>query len=157
MITRASIFLTFAIGIGLTLLPMPSWALWLRPAWLLLLLIYWSMMLPNRVGVGTAWFLGLFIDVLNGTLLGEHALAYTVIIYLASRMSIRLRMSPWLQQTVSILGFVFLYQFIMYCLQGFLNGAPGSRLYWLSSLTSMMIWPWFFVLMRDVQRRFKIS
>jgi len=153
----SAILTSFFIAIVLTLLPMPDWVAWLRPAWVLMILIYWTMILPARVNVGIAWLMGMMVDLLNGTLLGEHALAYTVVIYLVTRMDIRLRMYPVIQQSFSILLFILIYQFILYCIQGFIGQLPASNLYWLSSLTSMLLWPWFFVLMRDYRRWFKMA
>jgi rod shape-determining protein MreD len=152
-----TIILTLVIALVLTLLPMPGWTVWLRPAWVLMVLIYWAMITPYRVSVGVAWMTGLVVDLLNGTLLGEHALAFTVVIYFVSRMYIRLRMHPMLQQGLNVLVFVLLYQFILYCIQGFIGQLPVSNLYWLSSITSMLLWPWLFVLMRDCRRWFKVA
>jgi rod shape-determining protein MreD len=47
---------TFLVALMLTLLPMPEWTVWARPAWVLLALIYWSMYTPYIVNVGVAWF-----------------------------------------------------------------------------------------------------
>lgn len=152
-----AIFTTLLIALALTLLPMPNWTVWLRPAWVLLVLIYWSMMTPYRVGVGAAWLTGLIVDLLNGSLLGEHAIAFTIVIYFVSRLHIRLTMSPMLQQGISIFLFILMYQFVLFCIQGFIGKLPGSQLYWLSSLTSMLLWPWLFVLMRDCRRWFKVA
>ncbi len=152
-----AIFITLMVALVLAFLPMPEWAMWMRPAWVLLVLIYWAMTVPSRVSVGTAWLSGLVIDLLNGTLLGEHALACTVVIYFVSRMHLRLCMYPVPQQGIMVLFFVLTYQFIIYCIQGFVGQLPGSQLYWLSSITSMLLWPWLFVLMRDFRRRFKIA
>lgn len=151
-----AIFISLVIAFVLALLPMPDWTVWLRPAWILLVLTYWAITTPYQVGVGVAWVTGLATDLLNGTLLGEHALAFTIVIYFVSRMHIRLRMYPLLQQGISILGFVLLYQFILYCVQGFIGELPSSHLYWLSSMTSMLLWPWLFILMRDCRRWFKV-
>ena len=152
-----AIFISLLIAIILTLLPAPDWAIWLKPAWVLLILIYWAMTVPTRVGLGMAWLMGLIMDLLNGTLLGEHALAYTMVIYLVERMHIRLRMYPVMQQSFTVFLFILIYQFIVYCIQGFIGQLPASHLYWLSSLTSMLLWPWLFVLMRDYRRWFKIA
>jgi rod shape-determining protein MreD len=150
------IFITFIGALMLAMLPMPDWTIWLRPAWVLLVLIYWSIMSPQRVNVGTAWLMGLIVDMINGTPLGEHALAYTVVVYFVARIHIRLRMAPMLQQGLSVLGFVLLYQFILYCVQGFVGELPESHLYWLSSVTSMLLWPWLFILLRDSRKWLKV-
>lgn len=151
------ISITLLIAIILAVLPMPEWTVWLRPAWVLLVLIYWAMVVPTKVSVGVAWTTGLVMDLMCGTLLGEHALGFTVVIYFVSRMHIRLRMYPMLQQGFSVFAFVILYQFIIYCIQGFIGELPSSRLYWTSSVTSMLLWPWLFVLMRDCRRWFKVA
>lgn len=144
----ALIPITLVIAFVFTLLPMPGWVVWLRPAWILMVLIYWAMMDPERVNVGVAWMVGIFLDVLEGTLLGEHALALTVVIYIVVRMCSRLRMFPLIQQGLSIFLLVLLYQFILFCIQGFLGALPNSWLYWSSSLTSMLLWPWVYSILR---------
>lgn len=150
------IIMSLIVAMMLSLLPMPEWAMWARPAWVLMVLIYWAMTVPHRVGVFTAWFCGLVVDLINGSLLGSHALAYALVIYLVSRLYTRLNMYPLMQQGFWVLFFVILYQFVMYCIQGFI-GAPPSAWYWLSSLTTMMLWPWLFVIMRDCRRRFSVA
>jgi len=113
-----------------------------------MVLIYWGMMVPERVNVGIAWILGLILDVLEGTLLGEHALALTIVVFLVVRMHTRLRMFPLLQQGISVFFLVLIYQLILFCIQGFIGMLPNSWLYWSSSLTSMLLWPWVFSIMR---------
>ncbi len=140
--------LTLIVAFILTLLPMPGWAVWLRPAWVLMVLIYWAMVMPDRVNVGTAWITGVFLDVLEGTLLGEHALALTVVVYFVVRMASRLCMFPLVQQGFCIFFLVLFYQFILFCIQGFLGALPNSWLYWSSSLTSMLLWPWVYSILR---------
>ena len=144
---------SFLIAILFTLLPMPEWSGWFRPAWVLLVLIYWAMLMPYRVNVGTAWMIGLVMDVLNGSLLGEHALAFTLVTYLVIRMHMQLRMYPLIQQSLWVFLFVVIYQFVLFCVQGFLGDLPRTMMYWSSSITSMLLWPWMCMFMRDYQRR----
>lgn len=141
----------------LTLLPMPGWAIWFKPPWVLMVLIYWAIMLPYRVNVGIAWIVGILLDVLTGTLIGQHALALTIVVYVVVRMDARLRMYPLMQQGFSIFFLVLLYQFIIFCIQGVIGQLPSSWLYWTSAITSMLLWPWVFNIMFDCQRRFKVT
>jgi rod shape-determining protein MreD len=71
-------------------------------------------------------------------------------------MYIRLQLYPLLQQGLSIFIFVLLYQFILYCVQGFIGELPSSPLYWGATVTSVLLWPWLFVLMRDCHRSISI-
>jgi rod shape-determining protein MreD len=141
--------LSLVIAMCLAILPMPEWASWARPAWVLMVLIFWTMKMPYQVNVGLAWCAGLALDVLTGTMLGEHALALTIVIYLVYSFHRRIRMYPMLQQGLSVLVFVLLYQLILYGIQGFVDEPPRSQLYWLCSLTSVLLWPWLSALMRD--------
>ncbi len=149
--------LSLIVALMLTMLPMPDWTIWFRPAWVLLVLTYWSMMMPQYANVGTAWTVGLMLDVLNGTLLGEHALALTIAIYFVVRMHSQLRMYTVLQQALWVFIFVMLYQFVLFCVQGFLGGLPKTWLYWSSSATSMLLWPWVYIIMRAYCRHLKMA
>lgn len=153
---RAIVFTLFAALI-FTLLPMPEWAVWARPAWVLLILIYWAMISPSQVNVGVAWSTGMMLDILTGTLLGEHALALTVVVYLVCRLRMRIKMYPMLQQGLSVFVFVLIYQSIIYVIQGFGGDAPHTYLYWLSSLTSMLLWPWLYAVMKDYCSWYRIA
>ena len=147
---------SFVVALMLTILPMPDWAIWMRPSWVLLVLICWVMTVPHRVNVGVAWIVGIFLDVLNGTLLGEHALALSIIAYLVARMHSRLLMFPTLQQGLIVLFLVLLYQFIIFCIQGFIGQPPLNWLYWSSAVTSMLLWPWVFGIIRGCRHRFRV-
>ena len=136
------IALSLLVALILTILPLPIWMMWVSPPWILLVLIYWVLHDSYRVGVGMAWGMGMLMDLLCGTLLGEHALALTIVIYIVLRMRMRLCMYPLLQQGASIFCFTLLYLFILYTIQGFLNAAPGSALYWVAALSSLLCWPW---------------
>ncbi|OGT54570.1 MAG: rod shape-determining protein MreD [Gammaproteobacteria bacterium RIFCSPHIGHO2_12_FULL_42_10] len=140
----------------LTILPMPLWMAWSSPAWVLLTLLYWTMKLPHRMSLGIVWIIGILLDLLSGTPVGEHAFALTVVMYCVFRIYMRLRMYPLLQQSLNIFFFVLLYQFLLYCMQGFMDDLPNNPLYWLSSLTSMLCWPWLFFLMREDQLSLKL-
>lgn len=142
---------TLFIAIALLLLPLPTWAIWLRPEWVLMVLIYWTMTIPTSVGVSTAFSVGLMLDFLMGTVVGEHAFALTLIIYFVSKIHIRLRMSPFLQQGLTVFFLILFYQFTIFCIQGFVGKLPTSTWYWLSSVTSCLLWPWISVLLRDMK------
>lgn len=151
------IALTFLFAFILTLLPLPDWAIWIRPAWVLLVLIYWNISIPYQVNVGTAFFLGILLDVLNGTLLGEYALAMTIASFFAIKIHVRMRMFPLLQQGLCVLLIVFIYQFVIYCVQAWINELPKSKLYWMSSVVSMLLWPWVVTILRNLRWQKKFS
>lgn len=151
------ILILFLIALVLTVMPLPDWVRDFRPQWVTLMLIYWCLALPQRVGVGTAWTLGVFEDVLTGTLLGQHALGLSVTAFLALRLHQRIRIFPLWQQSLS----VFVLLLVEHLLSLWVIGATGqptpSLWYWMPTLVGMFLWPWFYIVLRDVRRRFKVT
>ena len=99
------IVLTFLAAMILSIMQMPDGVPaelgYVRPDWVALVLIYWVIALPHRVGVVTAWVMGLMMDILIGSLIGQHALGYIIIVYIAASLYQRLRMfSVWQQAAV---------------------------------------------------------
>ena len=150
------IFVTFLIALALDILPLPGWVIWLRPAWTLLILIYWLMALPTVVSVGWAFILGLLLDLLNGTLLGEHAFAMVIVAYIILKLYQLIRVYPMLQQTLMVFAVLLLYQMILFAIQGLVASLPQSWLYWMSVVVGTMLWPWIYVLLRDWRRKLNV-
>ena len=150
---RWIIWLTLLLGLILDILPLPTWVVWLRPSWTLLVLIYWAMIMPYRVNVGYAFVLGLLIDLLQGSLLGEHALAMVVIIYIVAKLSKRIKVFPMQQQMLTIFFLLLLYQVIIFAIQGFIGQLPSSWLYWMAILVGTLFWPWVYILLHDWRGR----
>jgi rod shape-determining protein MreD len=117
------VWLTFLIGLLLSVSPMPQFMEILRPLWLALLLAFWALALPQTVGMVTAFCLGLAEDVLYGTLLGQNALILTLITFLVLSLQQRLRMFPMWQQCLVILVIFGLAQLV----QLWLSALTGNR------------------------------
>ncbi len=145
------------LALVLYLLPLPAWITPYRPNWVALVLIYWCLALPDRVNVGIGWSLGLMLDVLSGTLLGQHALGLTVISFLAAKLHQRVRLFPPWQQALTVMMLLALDQLLVLWVNGILGRPPHSGLYWAPSLTGMLLWPWLFVVLRGLRRRFRVT
>ena len=154
---RWVIVATFVFALLLTALPMPELAATWRPAWVALVLVYWCMAAPERVGVVSGWTAGLFLDVMTGTLLGQHALGLSVVAYIAHRTHRRVRVLPLWRQGITIFVLVFLYQALVLWSNG-IRGIPVTApAYWTSPLVSMLLWPWIFVVLRVIRRRYAVA
>ncbi len=151
------IAMTFVAAMMLTMVPLPDWAEYLRPEWVTMVLIYWCLALPERVGVGIGWIAGLLLDVIHGAVLGQYALALSLIAYLTFNLHRRMRIYPLAQQALIVLMLLLLQQLLVIWIKGFLGESPNSLKYWLPSFTSMLLWPWLFLILRDVRRSFKVS
>lgn len=151
------IALSFFAAFGLSTVPLPVWAAPFRPEWVTLVLIYWTLALPERIGVGVGWLLGLILDVIKGTLLGQHSLALAVVAFLTLQLYRRIRLFPLGQQALTILVLVAVHQLLTLWINGIIGRAAQSWAYWLPTLTSALIWPWVFLVLRDMRRRFRVS
>ena len=148
------IFATLMVGVLLTIMPIPEWARPYRPPWYTLILIYWVMAMPQRVGVGSAWLLGIALDIMTGTLLGQHAIGLSILAYMVHQAHLRLRLFPLWQQAMVILPLLLLERAITFWGMGVAH-QPLPRLeYWISPFVGILLWPWVYILLRDVRRRF---
>ena len=91
-----------AIGLMLTLMPLPDWAESFRPDWVAMILIFWAMQLPRTWSVGSAFMIGIVLDVAQGTLLGQHALALAVVTFATVRFHLLMRVFPLSQLTATV-------------------------------------------------------
>ena len=138
----------------LAIMPLPDWAVTFRADWVTLVLIYWAMAVPSRVGVTVAWFAGLFLDVSYGTLMGQHAIGMVFVIYVIHIQHQRLRVASLLQQAIVIFFLLFIKQLAALWVDGMLGRAPDSWLYFMPTITSTLLWPWTYLILRDLRRKF---
>lgn len=148
-----TVLASLVVALVLTVLPMPEWAAPWRPAWVALTLIYWWLAVPDRVGLSVGWFAGLVLDVLTGALLGQHALSLVIIGYLTMRLHLRLRFMPLSHQAGVVFGLLVLERLISAWIIGATRGLPDSWLFWMPALTSAVLWPWAFLILRGARRR----
>lgn len=148
---------TFGAAILLSIMPWPVWAEPFRPDWVGLVLIYWCLAIPDRVGVGVGWLLGLVLDVLYGSLLGQHALAFALLAFVVVKIHLQVRMFPRWQQAVTVLVLLGIAHLLVLWIKGAIGQAPQTWAYWMPALVSAVIWPWIFVVLRDLRRRANIS
>ncbi|MCJ8341047.1 MAG: rod shape-determining protein MreD [Pseudomonadales bacterium] len=148
---------TFIVALMLSQIPLPRMLEWWRPEFVALFVIYWIMALPQRFGVGSAWIIGLLLDVLKGSVLGINAIALTLIAYCALLMHKRLRMFPLWQQALVIFLLIVANQLIFYWLQALAGTKADDLQFLIPAVVSALLWPWVFVLLRGIRRTFKIS
>ena len=134
----------------------PQWLGWLRPAWVAMVVFYWVMELPHRIGLIAAWVLGALVDVLQAEPLGLNGVILAAITYVAWRFYERLRMYSVVQQC----GVVFL----------LVLGAEGARVMVLSlvegrawswgvfgpPLISLVLWPFLALILARLRLQFRV-
>ena len=122
------------------------------PDWVTLVLIYWCMAAPQRVGVGAAWLVGLGLDLLTFGLVGSHALTKTVIAFLVGRVALRLRVYPVWQQTAFILILLVVETAILVAIKYLVDGRLGGMVSWPALAVGVAVWPLLFWILRRWRR-----
>lgn len=150
------IILSFILALAGHMVLLPDWAENLRPDWVALVLIYWCIALPERVGVGVGWLAGLTQDVASGALLGQNALILAIVAYLALRLHQRIRLFPLWQQAISVLLLILLHLMMALWIKGAFGQTTETWSYWLPALTSMLIWPVIFNGLRWMRRTYRV-
>ena len=140
-ISRLRVTVTVIIALILAVLPLPHAMDIARPYLLLLLVIYWSLSAPRIAGMTFAWLCGMAIDLLKGTTLGQHALAFLVVSFLVHKFQLRIRIFPLSQQTMTVLFLLLIYEVLVWYTDGVLGYPVTTWARWWPVLTSTLLWP----------------
>jgi len=148
---------TLIVALMLHMWPLPNWLEHARPEWMVLVLMYWALAMPEQVGVTVAFIVGLLLDVTQGAILGQHAVGLVIIIFIINAQYQRIRVFSLAQQALVVLFLLLIKQVLVLWVSGMVGQAPDIGLYFLPSLTGAIIWPWLFIVLRDLRRRFTVS
>ncbi|KAA2283935.1 rod shape-determining protein MreD [Arenimonas fontis] len=141
------------LGLLAMVLPLPAGMDLARPYLLALLLVYWQLELPERVGLGTAFLAGLAADLVSGTLLGEQAMRLVILAFLVQRFRARLRFFPLWQQAAAVTALLLNDRLVALAIQLSAGQAPAHWATWISPLLGFAIWPWLFLLLDELRLR----
>jgi len=147
------LMISLVLGFALTLMPLLPALELLRPYWIALIVIYWNLEGGRLRHLGHGFTLGVLLDVMTGTLLGQHALGLVILIFLLERFRARIRFFPPWQQATAILVLLLNDRVIhlwIIALQG--NAWPNWQ-WWLAPVVGVFFWPWLFLLLDALRRR----
>jgi rod shape-determining protein MreD len=123
------------------------------PDLLALVLTFWCVHQPRKMGIGIAWLLGLVMDTANGALFGQHALAYAALAYAAQGLHRRILLFPLWQQALHVLVLLAASQLIMLGVRMIAGGTFPGGTYFLGSVISAVLWPLATFVLLAPQRR----
>lgn len=123
------------------------------PDFVALVLVFWGLHQPRKVGIGVAFFMGLLMDVHDATLIGENALAYTLLSYFAIMMHRRVLWFPVMTQALHVFPLLLLTQAIQMAIRFLISGKFPGWLYFIESAVSILLWPIVTWLLLAPQRR----
>lgn len=128
------------LALLLGLVPLPDTLQPLRPYWLALVLAYWILEEPDKIGVGAAFVLGLVADLAFGGLLGEQAMRLVILAFILDRFRPRMRFFPLSQQAVAIAGLLLNDRVVSLVIHLVLGEVQLPWTYWVSPLLGMLLW-----------------
>ncbi len=151
------ILATFIIAFMLDAMPLPHVLALGRPEWVYMVLLYWAVSLPYRVGIVVGWIIGLLLDVMQGTVLGMQAGVLSLTAYLGLMLSNRLLIFPFLQQCFVVALIMAVNIGLLHNLQGMVGVVSQGYLYLLPAATSALVWPFLYLVLNDGKRRFRVQ
>ena len=147
------IVVSIIIALALTILPLPRVLDVIRPDWVALVIIFWSLSVPRSYGVGIAFLVGIVLDVSQGTLLGQHALGLTIVAFITVRFHLQMRVFPLLQLTAFVFALNALYRFLLFWVNGVAGISAPASAYWGPVVGCLIIWPLLYTFMSGIRYR----
>lgn len=147
------IWCSLLLALCLQVMPLAEgWQIW-RPDWLGLMLIYWCMKTPHRVGVLHAFVLGILLDLIEGAVLGQNALLLSLLAFLCALIYPRFRAYSLLQQALMVLVLLGSVQLLEQWLRTLLGPFAIHLSFLTPALIGALLWPWFATLFNALGRR----
>lgn len=155
------ILLTIALAMVLAIFHVPEswpqWLGWLRPAWLAMVVFYWVMELPHRLGLISAWVIGLLLDVLYADPLGLNGFLLAAITYVVWRFYERLRMYSIVQQCIVVFLLVLVTESLRIVVQDVAWSRGWSWGVVLPALMSMLTWPFVYLVLQRARLQVRVE
>lgn len=150
---RWPVWLVLVAAVALASIPLADFMTPFRPPWAAMAIIYWIMMWPRVFGVGSAWTLGLLLDVLQGELLGQNALALSVIGYLTLRFHLQIRIFPLWQLTMTVFALLIVNAFVLFWIDGVAGNPSAGFARWTQVIVGGILWPPVMAIMDRLRER----
>ncbi|KTD82802.1 rod shape-determining protein MreD [Legionella waltersii] len=146
IVPQVRLWIGFLAALALSILPMPELISGFRPPWVLLFVVYIEYFLPGNFKLISLVLVGLFLDVLLSSVIGEHSFALLLVTWIASSKSRRFQFFSMIQQICLIGFFCLLYQFCIVFIDSLLGLNYRVYMPFTSALMGMFIWPWIRIL-----------
>lgn len=152
-LNRVPMLLSVLAGMMLSVLPLPHWLNIARPDFLVIVVLYWSIMVPRAGGLTLAFLAGLLLDAFQGVVLGQHALALCLASYIAIKLHLRVRIFPVWHQALTVFWLLAVYQFMLFWIDGMTGHPITNYARWIPAFTGAVLWPLFAGLLGNAYQR----
>jgi len=146
------IILTLVAALLANLLPWSGWVIWLVPDFVALVVLYWCIEEPRKIGFLAAWSLGLLMDIADGSLFGQHALAYSILAYAGIALHRRMQRFSLAPQVLHVIPLLLLTDLVVLLVRAMAGADFPGYAYFLGSLVGAALWPVLYYLLKLPQR-----
>lgn len=146
------IILTLVAALLANLLPWSGWVIWLVPDFVALVVLYWCIEEPRKIGFLAAWSLGLLMDIADGSLFGQHALAYSILAYAGIALHRRMQRFSLAPQVLHVIPLLLLTDLVVLLVRAMAGADFPGYAYFLGSLAGAALWPVLYYLLKLPQR-----
>jgi len=152
-IRRLPMALSALVALALAVIPLPAVLEAFRPDFLVLVVFYWAIESPRAGGLTLAFVAGLALDVIRGVVLGQHALALTLMAAWAMHLRLRIRVFSTLSQCLTIFALLTGYQFVLFWVDGATGNPVTTFGRWLAPIVGALLWPVFAAVLSRMHER----
>jgi rod shape-determining protein MreD len=150
---RWAVFLSVLVALIVQVVPLPDWLSLVRPSFVGLVIIYWSVFAPHAGGIFAPWLAGLTLDVFKGDVLAQNALAMALIAYITMTLHQRLRNQTLVQQSLFVFAVLTLNEAVVWSIEGFSGQSVSSGWRWIQPMIGAMLWPFIAMLVGRTHSR----
>lgn len=150
------VFISSFVALVLTVVQLPSWLFYFWPDWIAIVVAYWALVSPKRIGPFVGFIIGTLLEVLFVRKFGVLGFGLATLAFIVNATSLQLRaLSIW-QQMISIGVFIGFFKLLTGWLSGLVAGFTITSEYWYSLLGSLLIWPFAYILLEELRRAARI-
>lgn len=151
-----AVSLSTFVALVLTIVQVPDWLFYFWPDWTALVIVYWALVLPNRVGAFVAFIIGTILEVLFVRKFGVLGLGLAILAFIVNSAHLQLRVLSIWQQTLFMVLLIGFFKLLTGWLYGIMTDFTITAEYWYSLLGSMVIWPFTYILLEELRRKARI-
>jgi rod shape-determining protein MreD len=144
---RWAVTFTVLLALIVQVIPLPDWLAVVRPSFIGLVVIYWSIFAPHAGGIFAPWLAGVALDVFKGDVLGQNALAMALIAYITMSLHQRLRNQTMVQQSLFVFAMLTVAEVVVWGIQGWTEQSASSSWRWIQPMVGAMVWPFLSLLL----------
>ncbi|HWR95675.1 MAG TPA: rod shape-determining protein MreD [Arenimonas sp.] len=144
-------WISIALAFFIMIIPMAEWLAALRPSVLALVMMFWILETPRKMGLGRVFLIGLLLDLTSFAMLGEHAFRLLLMAGVVHQLRNQFRFYPIWQQSLFVLAILYVDLIVLSLLRLF-QGLPQPAIEaWISPVLAFLIWPWLYMFLDNLR------